>query len=302
MVRFCFVIVILFFLNFNSQSALASSKETPCQLILSPGALVGSGIGKYLLLDEEEYFKDFEKWAIEDGCQVLKLRVPSDVGIEVRSAWIETQIETWFTKQPKNSKSWVITHSMGGLDWRYLLKKLPSLPIAGVLSMGVPHLGTAYADWIVSIRQKENWLYLVMKNVFRYDLTSLDFVNVARSQVLEKIASRLCQSDLKNEICFSKVRWIYAEVSCQSHCHWTLKFLNFLAGLDYLDENGDEKANTLQSILNGDGIVSIENQKFGEKLGSYELDHLSSVKQGRRGHDVRRRMWLDLRPFLLNTN
>lgn len=96
-----------------------------------------------------------------NGHTVHALTVPPFNSVEVRAREAESQINTILAawqpgptctdRQRANPRVHLITHSMGGLDARYLTSTLPiGARVASVTTMSTPHRGSAVADFLTN--------------------------------------------------------------------------------------------------------------------------------------------------------
>ncbi len=93
------------------------------------------------------YFHKIDRALIERGHRLIVTRVHPTAGIETRARQLKEQI----LRHPAataNGKILLVAHSMGGLDARYMIRRLGMEGhISALLTISSPHRGTSYADW-----------------------------------------------------------------------------------------------------------------------------------------------------------
>lgn len=93
---------------------------------------------------ELRYFRGIEQHLRKSGFDVLTTDVPPTGSIEDRAQNLARQIRAW-RPGPVN----VISHSMGGLDTRYMIAKLGMGDrVASLTMIGTPNRGTLLCDWL----------------------------------------------------------------------------------------------------------------------------------------------------------
>lgn len=81
-----------------------------------------------------------------DGFYVLRDSVPPVESVAIRAATLATQVNA-FIATYQLDRVHLIAHSMGGLDGRYLISTLKSIPkIASLTTLSTPHRGSPLAD------------------------------------------------------------------------------------------------------------------------------------------------------------
>ncbi len=84
------------------------------------------------------------------GCRVFSTEVSAAQTIPIRAQQLSLQIEQ-ILQETGFPKVNIITHSMGGLDARYLISSLKySDRVASLSTVSTPHRGTPLANWAVS--------------------------------------------------------------------------------------------------------------------------------------------------------
>jgi hypothetical protein len=222
-----------------------------CRVYLAPGAFApGVARGAALFVSEKEYFAEYRAYFEGRGCLVRLGELPPDGTIEERALVFRDQIERFVAEAGPGV--WLVAHSQAGLDLRFALKTLRLRGVDAVAFIGTPHRGTPLADWVVGHRQRESWLYWVLRWFAFYDLRELRFAGELSADFLTLHASRFEAVE--------GVRYASARALCLSGCSWAIRVLRSVAG-----------------VPPGDGLVPVESQGFGEELGTYDLDHLSEI-------------------------
>ncbi|CCC71607.1 hypothetical protein NCAS_0H02970 [Naumovozyma castellii] len=110
-------------------------------------------------LIEVEYWIDIKEKLEKLGCTVITTRVPSFGSIEERAealhSFLEKETKKLGTLQDSANpvKLNLIAHSMGGLDCRYLISKIPkkNYKILSLTTISTPHRGSEMADYVVNL-------------------------------------------------------------------------------------------------------------------------------------------------------
>lgn len=97
------------------------------------------------------YFSHLRPFLRERGIEALYPNVEPTGGVAARAEQLRDLIRHW-TDEPIN----LITHSMGGLDARYLISHLGMANrVASLTTIAAPHRGTSVADWFcLNYRQR----------------------------------------------------------------------------------------------------------------------------------------------------
>jgi hypothetical protein len=172
----------------------------------------------------------------------------------------------------------LIAHSQGGLDARFALKTLALEGVSELLSLGVPHLGTPAADWVVRQRESRSLWYLLLRILGDYDLEALRFAGELTSGFLAKHAP-LFEG-------IAGVRYASARGVCRTDCGKLLRLGGWLMGVP----------------PEGDGLIPGATQRYGQDLGEYNLDHLQQVGVDSTKKAERLRLFEKLRPALARTD
>ena len=97
--------------------------------------------GNWVLAD---YFHGIPDALRAAGNRVLVARLSPMGSIAERAAQLKEQIDKEFPHEPVH----LLSHSMGGLDSRYMIAKLGMAEhVLSLTTLGTPHRGSAFADW-----------------------------------------------------------------------------------------------------------------------------------------------------------
>ncbi len=101
--------------------------------------------------EDSNYFSHLRPFLRERGIEALYPNVEPTGGVTARAEQLRDLIRHW-TEEPIN----LITHSMGGLDARYLITHLGMADrVASLTTIAAPHRGTSVADWFcLNYRQR----------------------------------------------------------------------------------------------------------------------------------------------------
>jgi len=95
---------------------------------------------------EKEFFPGMRPILEASGNRVFIPRLPATAGIETRANVLKAYIRRELGGQPFH----LVGHSLGGLDSRYLVSNLGlSGQVVSLTTMGTPHTGSSFADWLV---------------------------------------------------------------------------------------------------------------------------------------------------------
>ncbi|MSR30583.1 MAG: hypothetical protein EXR99_03665 [Gemmataceae bacterium] len=108
-------------------------------------SLAGSG-------DSRHYFKGVKSFLNSRGFEAHHGDVSFAASVDLRARELASQVEA-ILKQPaspgrSHEKVLILAHSMGGLDARRMIVDFPGLAekVAGLATIGTPHLGSSFAD------------------------------------------------------------------------------------------------------------------------------------------------------------
>ena len=95
------------------------------------------------------YFSRIDRALSERGHPLIVTRVHPTAGIESRARQLKEQVLRQLEAIGRPRSEFVIVgHSMGGLDGRYLIRRLGMEDrVLALLSITTPHRGSPYADW-----------------------------------------------------------------------------------------------------------------------------------------------------------
>jgi triacylglycerol lipase len=94
----------------------------------------------------KEYFPGVRPMLEAAGNRVVMPRLPGTAGVEARSAALKSAIRWELGGQPFH----LVGHSLGGLDSRFLVSNLGMAgQVVSLATMGTPHTGSSFADWLV---------------------------------------------------------------------------------------------------------------------------------------------------------
>ncbi|EDO19080.1 hypothetical protein Kpol_2000p45 [Vanderwaltozyma polyspora DSM 70294] len=234
---------------------------------------------------EVEYWHGIKDKLEEKGCTVLTAKVPSFGSVEQRAAVLNTFIETKVkgllssgyvmeessdTGDSENRlKLNFIAHSMGGLDCRYLIAKIPSksYQVASLTTISTPHQGSEMADYVVDkfeeFRRNSPLKYspLLLPDPF-YQLTTY-YMQYFNAMV----------HDDPNVEYFSYGSFFYPKWHNLFYPSWKI-----------IDELSDGQPN--------DGLVTVRSSCWGKFLGAlYNFDHMDII-------NWRNRLEIDFRNFI----
>jgi triacylglycerol lipase len=200
-------------------------------------------IGTWVLTD---YFNGIPDALRAAGNRVLLARLSPTGGIAERAAQLKEQIDNEYPDEPVH----LISHSMGGLDSRYMITHLGMGDrVLTLTTLGTPHRGTAFADWGV-----RRFAPLVQPLVEYFGLPFQAFHDLTIERCKEFNERTPDAPNVRYFSVGGKIPhdWL--------HAHWGIPS----AILDKL-----EGAN--------DGIVSLASARHGESFEVWDGDHLSLI-------------------------
>lgn len=129
------------FSRLHGEDPRAAVPRYPVVLVHGQGGFDRIRIGRLY----GDYFNGVAKRLRRDGIQVLTTVTPPFGTIKERAALLKEQLlATGWEKMN------LVCHSMGGLDSRYLVTHLGMADrIASITTVGTPHHGSWYADWVL---------------------------------------------------------------------------------------------------------------------------------------------------------
>ncbi len=234
---------------FSFSASAQASIRSACRIFLIPGAFHGSSLSARFFLSEEDYFRDYREFFAAQGCEMGRAQFPADATIEERAMVLRDQVGRF--RSGVSAPVVLIAHSQGGLDARFALKTLKLKGVSALITIGVPHHGTELAHWVKRQRESRSLIYWIFRTG-GYDLDALSFAGEMTPGFLREKASYF--------EAISGVHYASARGRCDSGCHWALRALAWWV-----------------EIPPGDGLMSVDSQRFGDDLGLYNLDHISEV-------------------------
>lgn len=107
-----------------------------------------------------DYFPGVREHLIKRGLKVYSARVSPTAGIARRAA----DLKQFLTREVPAGRVHLIGHSLGGLDARYLVSKLGmEKRVASITTVGTPHRGTSFADYMMS--RFSRWFIPVLRRL-----------------------------------------------------------------------------------------------------------------------------------------
>jgi triacylglycerol lipase len=219
-------------------------------VVFCHGLLAVSIVRRLQLPEEINYLSGLRPFLQERGVRALFPRVAPMGGVEARARQLLQQINAW-TDEPVN----LVTHSMGGLDARYLITHLGMAGrVRSVTTIAAPHHGSYIADWITANFRQGIPLLLTLE-AFGIDVNAFRDL---RPTVCREFNART--PDVPGVRYFS-----YGAAVPQSRVSPMLR-----------------RAWNLLSAAEGpnDGLVSEESARWGEYLGTLAVDHFAQSPDG----------------------
>jgi len=182
----------------------------------------------------------------------------------------QTKLSQTSEKLPQNINNYLpikinlVSHSMGGLDSRYLISKLRSptnnYQVVSLTTISTPHHGSECADFLVDTFGSSKLMKLILPApVFEMTTENMKTFN----------QSILDDPDVH-----------YFSYGARFNPKWfnvfnlTWKIMTRQIRHKY----GPEKVEKLKNIIDNDGIVSVESSKWGKYLGTLDqVDHLDLI-------------------------
>ena len=107
---------------------------------------------------EVEYWTGVRELLESKGCKVFTARVPPFGSIEDRASKLNSSLNSICKNLNQPVKFNFIAHSMGGLDCRYLISRIPNsnkeYSVASLTTLSTPHGGSEVADFMVNQFEK----------------------------------------------------------------------------------------------------------------------------------------------------
>jgi triacylglycerol lipase len=174
-------------------------------------------------------------------------------GIIDRAKELRTFLQTRFP----NEKVHLITHSMGGLDARYMISRLGMADgVASLTTLGTPHLGSPFADWAI-------------KRFRRLGAPLFRFFGIS-TQAFCDLTTESCKRFNEHVRDVSTVRYFSIAGRCKPECVSMLwKPPSIVVG----NHEGDN-----------DSMVSVKSACRGEVLAIWDADHMNLVNRENSKH------------------
>ena len=98
-----------------------------------------------------QYWRGIDQTLAAQGYDVLVTEVHRSAGVAVRALQLKQQIVRHLTQfDREGQRVAIVAHGVGGLDARYAISKLGlDARVAGLVTIGTPHRGSSYFDWVV---------------------------------------------------------------------------------------------------------------------------------------------------------
>jgi triacylglycerol lipase len=192
------------------------------------------------------YFPGIAEALRAAGNRVLVPRLSPTAGVARRAAQLKAILDREVPSEPVH----LIGHSMGGLDARYMISKLEMADrVLSLTTIGTPHRGTAFADWVTHRMEG------MVKPFF-------DMLGVP-SQAFYDLTRANCQSFNQSVPDAPNVR--YFSIAGRYETDWTRP-----------EWQVPHRVVTEAEGPN-DGVVSVASATYGECLDVWQGDHLSLV-------------------------
>jgi triacylglycerol lipase len=200
------------------------------------------------------YFRKIPELYKALGTDVRVVELTADSSLGERAAVLKNLLDT----ELKGKKVHLVTHSLGGLDGRYLISVLRSESVLSLVTIGTPHRGTPLADWAVDQVDRGGFWYRLFA-LFGYDLKGRRFLRELTTQSMERFNQKVLNDP---KVVYLSV---IGEASfAEGTMSWVLWFTNHW--LNWQGETGK-----------GDGLVPSGQQEWGEVLARTRLDHLAQM-------------------------
>jgi triacylglycerol lipase len=219
-------------------------------VVFCHGILAVSIVRRLQLPEEINYLSGLRPFLQDRGVRTLFPRVAPIGSVEARARQLLQQINAW-TDEPVN----LVTHSMGGLDARYLITHLGMAGrVRSLTTIAAPHHGSYIADWIIA-HFREGIPLLLTLEAFGIDASAF---RDCRPSVCREFNART--PDMPEVSYFS-----YGAAVPQSRVSPMLR-----------------RAWNLLTAAEGpnDGLVSEESARWGEYLGTLAVDHFAQSPDG----------------------
>lgn len=183
-------------------------------------------------------------WGIQDqltkiGCEVFIAKVPAFGTIKQRAESLNDFLNSRFEGEDVKKVN-LIAHSMGGLDARYLISKLPqkTYEVASLTTVSSPHRGSEVADFIMDHVTIENLLPLAIPQL------TTNYMRQFNKEILDD----------------TSVEYFSYGAQFKPRRFNIFKYPSYLINAP------------------NDGLVSVESAKWGRYLGTLDqVDHLDLI-------------------------
>ncbi|MCS7033779.1 MAG: hypothetical protein NZ561_07260 [Phycisphaerae bacterium] len=201
------------------------------------------------------YSGGIERIIAERGHPLILARCHPTGPIEIRARQLKEQIlQQLRSTGRRNQRVVILAHSMGGLDARYMITHLGMADrVAALLTLGTPHRGSSYADWVVrNLGQRLGGAKLMrmlgidVRAIAELTTAAVDHFNAATPD-----APGVRYFSVAGTRPLLKVAPIFAH-----SCHVVYRC------------EGEN-----------DGIVSLVSARWGELLGVWPVDHLHMINK-----------------------
>ncbi len=201
------------------------------------------GVGNWVIAD---YFRGIPGALRASGNRVLVARLNPIGGIAERAAQLKEQIDKAFPNEPVH----LLSHSMGGLDSRYMITHLGMADrVLTLTTLGTPHRGSDVASW--GVRR-----FAPMVEPL------LDYFGVEH-QAFHDLTVERCK--------------VFNEKTPDVH---GVRYFSVAGKIrpDWLTAQWGVPMSLLERTHGGsDGLVSVESARYGENCEVWEADHMSLV-------------------------
>lgn len=208
-----------------------------------------------------DYWIGIQNWLEQNGCKVIVTRVPSFGSIENRAMILHNKLSNYSNSSQNRFN--IIAHSMGGLDSRYLISRIPNknYKIMSLTTISTPHHGSEIADYIVE--QYESIHSKLMTNNININNNKNSILPICFYQLTTNYMNNYFNLITPND---SNVKYFSYGAAL-----WKPNWYNvFKPTWQIINERSGNSPN--------DGMVTVNSSKWGEYKGTlYGLDHLNII-------------------------
>jgi triacylglycerol lipase len=193
-----------------------------------------------------QYFRGIPEALRAAGNRVLVASLSPTRGIAERALQLKELLEQGSPHEPVH----LIAHSMGGLDSRYLISRLEMAHrVLTLTTLGTPHRGTTFADWVLSR------LTRLLRPLF-------EFANVPYQAFFDLTVPRCAEFNRQTPDA-PGVRYFSVAGDCRPHL---------------LTPGWQLPARILDRVEGpNDGVVSVASASWGEDCTHWDGDHLNLI-------------------------